>query len=56
MSASYHSVVEDTVFAIRADSADGNYFLVMCNANEKEHNDPENPLEDDLGHTIYDGT
>ena len=50
------SVVEDTVFAIRADSVDSNYFLVMCDANEREHNDPENPLEDDLGHTIYDGT
>ena len=28
----------------------------MCDSNEKLHNDPENPLQDDLGHIIYDGT
>ena len=28
----------------------------MCDEGGKKHNDPEKPLEDWLGHKIYDGT
>ena len=49
------SIVENTVFTIRADNDISNFFLLMCDVSEKKHDDPSKPLEDDFGHKIYDG-
>ena len=50
------SIVENSVFAINADSDITNYFLLMCDVGERTHCHPSQPLEDDFGHQIYDGT
>ena len=49
-------LLQQTLFAIRADSEINNYFLLMCDEGEQEHNDPTKPLEDASGHKIYDGS
>lgn len=49
------TIVANTVVAILADSQSENFFLIMCDEDEKIHNDPQNPLIDNSNHKIYDG-
>ena len=48
-------IAPNTVFAVSADSDVSNFFLVMCDKGEKVHEDPTTPLEDSMGHKIFDG-
>ena len=49
------SIVTNTVIAVRADNDLHNFFLVMCDEDQKVHDDPTTPLEDKFGHKILDG-
>ena len=49
-------VTKDSVFAVRAENSNTNYFLLMCETEEEEHLDPENPYVDEAGHAIKYGT
>ena len=48
-------VRENTIFAVRAENARTNYFLLLCIEEEKEHLDI-NPLINVCGNTIHYGT
>ena len=51
-----HLVTKDSIFAIRAESVNTSYFLLICDLEEKEHTNPEMPFVDDGGHSILYGT
>lgn len=50
------TIVANSVVAVRADNGINNFFLVLCDQNQKTHDDPDVPLEDKFGHKIFDGT
>ena len=49
------TIIANSVVAVLADSLSDNYFLIMCDEDERVHNDPITPLKDNMGHEIYDG-
>jgi hypothetical protein len=46
-----HVITKGTIFAVRAENAISNYFLLMCEDEEKEHSELE-PFVDEGGHAI----
>ena len=49
-------VTKNSIFAIRAENTVTNYFLLICEEEENEHDDPEKPFVDDCGNVIHYGT
>ena len=49
-------VNKGSIFAIRADNAITNYFILICESEVIEHLDNEKPHNDDAGQVIYYGT